>query len=134
MLQANYYGFASMILFVFAALVAPELLCRDRRERTPSTVSSWTDVPAVPTGAFKEVALVAGDPLGMVDTRFTATDPARLAVPYGDGDPVPHDLDGEITEERLGQVHEMAATLLSNPVIEDFEVRVVTSDLDAGVS
>ena len=43
-------------------------------------------------------------------------------------------LDGEITEERLGQVHEMAATLLSNPVIEDFEVRVVTSDLDAGVS
>ena len=29
------------------------------------------------------------DPLGMVDTRFTATDPARLAVPYGDGDPVP---------------------------------------------
>ena len=33
-------------------------------------------------------------------------------------------LDGEITEERLGQVHEMAATLLSNPVIEDFEVHV----------
>jgi phosphoribosylformylglycinamidine synthase len=43
-------------------------------------------------------------------------------------------LDGEITEERLGQVHEMAATLLSNPVIEDFEVRVVTTELDAGVS
>lgn len=29
------------------------------------------------------------DPLGMADTRFTVTDPARLAVPYGDGDPVP---------------------------------------------
>jgi phosphoribosylformylglycinamidine synthase len=43
-------------------------------------------------------------------------------------------LDGELTEERLGQVHEMAATLLSNPVIEDFEVRVVTTGLDAGVS
>ena len=43
-------------------------------------------------------------------------------------------LDGEITEERLGQVHEMAATLLSNPVIEDFEVRVVTSEPDAGLS
>jgi phosphoribosylformylglycinamidine synthase len=43
-------------------------------------------------------------------------------------------LDGEITEERLGQVHEMAATLLSNPVIEDFEVRVVTTEPDAGLS
>jgi CubicO group peptidase (beta-lactamase class C family) len=31
---------------------------------------------------------VAG-PLGMVDTRFVVTDPSRLAVPYGDGDPVP---------------------------------------------
>lgn len=36
MLQGNYYGVASMILFVFAALVAPELLCRDRREGTIS--------------------------------------------------------------------------------------------------
>ena len=29
---SDYYGIASIILFVFAALVAPELLCRDRRE------------------------------------------------------------------------------------------------------
>jgi CubicO group peptidase (beta-lactamase class C family) len=29
------------------------------------------------------------DPLDMPDTRFTVTDPARLAVPYGNGDPVP---------------------------------------------
>jgi ABC-2 type transport system permease protein len=28
----DYYAIASMIIFVFAALVAPELLCRDRRE------------------------------------------------------------------------------------------------------
>ena len=28
-------------------------------------------------------------PLGMTDTGFTVTDPARLAVPYADGDPVP---------------------------------------------
>ena len=28
----DYYGIASIILFVFAAVVAPELLCRDRRE------------------------------------------------------------------------------------------------------
>ena len=30
--HADYYGIASIILFVFAAVVAPELLCRDRRE------------------------------------------------------------------------------------------------------
>ena len=32
--HADYYGIASMIMFVFAAVVAPELLCRDRREGT----------------------------------------------------------------------------------------------------
>jgi len=31
---ADFYGIASIILFVFAAVVAPELLCRDRREGT----------------------------------------------------------------------------------------------------
>jgi ABC-2 type transport system permease protein len=30
--HSDYYGIASIILFVFAAVVAPELLCRDRRE------------------------------------------------------------------------------------------------------
>ena len=35
------------------------------------------------------------------------------------------ELDGEVTEERLAQVRQMAETLLSNPVIEDFEVSVV---------
>jgi len=35
--------------------------CR-RRERTPDTVTHWTEVPAVPTAAFREVPLVAGDP------------------------------------------------------------------------
>jgi phosphoribosylformylglycinamidine synthase PurS subunit len=34
------------------------------------------------------------------------------------------EVDGDVDEERLGQVHEMAATLLANPVIEDFTVRV----------
>ncbi len=33
-------------------------------------------------------------------------------------------LDGDVDDERLAQVHEMAATLLANPVIEDFSVRV----------
>jgi ABC-2 type transport system permease protein len=30
--HADFYGIASIILFVFAAVVAPELLCRDRRD------------------------------------------------------------------------------------------------------
>ncbi|HEY0997637.1 MAG TPA: ABC transporter permease subunit [Gemmatimonadaceae bacterium] len=30
--HADYYGIASILLFVFGALVAPELLCRDRRD------------------------------------------------------------------------------------------------------
>ena len=30
--HSDFYGIASIILFVFGALVAPELLCRDRRE------------------------------------------------------------------------------------------------------
>ncbi len=35
------------------------------------------------------------------------------------------ELEGEVSEERLAEVHKMAETLLSNPVIEDFAVRVV---------
>jgi phosphoribosylformylglycinamidine synthase PurS subunit len=34
------------------------------------------------------------------------------------------ELDGEVDEQRLDEVHSMAATLLANPVIEDFTVRV----------
>ena len=34
------------------------------------------------------------------------------------------EVDGEITEERLAQLHDIAEKLLSNPVIEDFEVHV----------
>jgi hypothetical protein len=32
----------------------------DRRERTPREVTHWTEIPAVPTAAFREVDLVAG--------------------------------------------------------------------------
>ncbi len=38
------------------------------------------------------------------------------------------EIDGEATDARLAQVHEMAATLLSNPVIEDYDVRVVSTE------
>ena len=34
------------------------------------------------------------------------------------------ELEGVLTDERLAQVHEAATTLLSNPVIEDYTVRV----------
>ena len=34
------------------------------------------------------------------------------------------EVDGEVTDERLAQLQEVARTLLSNPVIEDFEVHV----------
>ena len=35
------------------------------------------------------------------------------------------ELDGEATDERLAEVRQMAETLLSNPVIEDYAVRVI---------
>ena len=37
------------------------------------------------------------------------------------------EVEGEVTEERLAQLHEIAEKLLSNPVIEDFEVSVAGS-------
>jgi hypothetical protein len=46
--------------FQFARNVPYAAFCR-RREATPDTVEHWTQVPAVPTAAFKEVALVAGN-------------------------------------------------------------------------
>ena len=43
------------------------------------------------------------------------------------------EVDGEVTEERLAQIRGAAETLLSNPVIEDFTVRVEEArDRDAG--
>ena len=36
------------------------------------------------------------------------------------------DVDGELTEERLAQLRDIAASLLSNPVIEDYELHVGT--------
>ncbi|HSJ23361.1 MAG TPA: hypothetical protein VK929_01675 [Longimicrobiales bacterium] len=40
---------------------APYAAFCGRRGQSPATVDHWTDIPAVPTAAFKEVALVAGD-------------------------------------------------------------------------
>jgi phosphoribosylformylglycinamidine synthase len=38
------------------------------------------------------------------------------------------EIDGEITEARLAEVEQMAETLLSNPVIEDYSVRVLADE------
>ena len=37
------------------------------------------------------------------------------------------DLGGEFTDERLAQIHALAGSLLSNPVIEDYVIREVTA-------
>lgn len=38
------------------------------------------------------------------------------------------EIEGDLTAERLAEVHQMAETLLSNPVIEDFTVREVAEE------
>ena len=40
------------------------------------------------------------------------------------------EIEGEATPEKLAEVEKMAETLLSNPVIEDFAVRVVEGSQD----
>ena len=42
------------------------------------------------------------------------------------------DLTGEVTDEVLAEVREMAETLLSNPVIENFAIHVEESPVGAG--
>ncbi|HET7899815.1 MAG TPA: phosphoribosylformylglycinamidine synthase subunit PurS [Candidatus Nanopelagicales bacterium] len=37
------------------------------------------------------------------------------------------DLDGDVDDLRLAQIHELAGSLLSNPVIEDYVIREVSS-------
>ena len=37
------------------------------------------------------------------------------------------EFEGEVDDARLAQVHELAASLLSNPVIEDYAIREVTA-------
>lgn len=44
--------------------VAPYAAWCDRRGVGPGVVTGWREIPAVPTAAFREVALVAGDPAG----------------------------------------------------------------------
>ena len=65
--HGDYYAIASMIMFVFAAITAPELLCRDRREGTinlylvrPMTSTDY--VVARGTALFTVLTVVAWVP------------------------------------------------------------------------
>ena len=40
------------------------------------------------------------------------------------------EVEGEVTDDVLAEVHKMAEMLLSNPVIEDFALRVVDDEED----
>jgi len=78
--HSDYYGMVAIIIFVFAAVVAPELLCRDRRERaidlylvrplsgSDYIVGRWCAFLAVMAGAVwlpqivMLVGLAMGDP------------------------------------------------------------------------
>ena len=59
----DYYGIASILLFLFGAMVAPELLCRDRREGTINLYLvrplTGTDYVAARWAAFMAVITVA---------------------------------------------------------------------------
>lgn len=87
--HADFYGIASIILFLFAAVVAPKLLCRDRREGVlhlylvrPLTgpdyaFSRWAAFLAVTTAAawLPQTVLFAGLTLG-------APEPARYVADH----------------------------------------------------
>ena len=64
-----------LFAFQFEHCEAFGRFCRGRG-RTPATVSSWRDVPPVPTGAFKEMALRsfrAGEEIHVFRTSGTST-------------------------------------------------------------
>ncbi len=78
----DYYAIASIILFVFAAVVAPELLCRDRRE---GTIQLYLVRPVSPTN------YVAGRWLAALTVMLAAAWLPQLILLLGlaAGDPSP---------------------------------------------
>lgn len=81
--HADFYGIASILLFVFAAIVGPELLCRDRREGTinlylvrPLTGSDY--VAARWTAFLAVVAATAWLPQVILFLGLCAGDPAPM--------------------------------------------------------
>jgi phosphoribosylformylglycinamidine synthase subunit PurS len=41
------------------------------------------------------------------------------------------EIEGDLTDDRMSQVHSVAESLLSNPVIEDYRVHVESQPVDA---
>ena len=57
----------------------------ERRDRTPDSVQGWSDIPAVPTAAFKEAPLICGDPAEaeiVFRTSGTSQGPERRGQHY----------------------------------------------------
>ena len=96
--HGDYYGIASIIVFVFAAVVAPELLCRDKREGTINLYLvrplTGTDYLVGRTAAFLTVmtaalwvpqlilflGLAGGDPLPMTYLKAHWLDVPRFLL------------------------------------------------------
>ena len=79
--HGDYYGIASMILFVFAAVVGPELLCPDKRQKTISLYLvrplTGTDYIVARWAAFLTVmTLAAWAPQLILFFGLAAGDPA----------------------------------------------------------
>ncbi|HEX2095634.1 MAG TPA: hypothetical protein VHG28_24770 [Longimicrobiaceae bacterium] len=63
----------------------PYRLFCERRGATPATVGHWTEIPAVPTDAFKAAGLVCGDPASVrtvFRTSGTTAGPERRGEHY----------------------------------------------------
>ena len=84
------FPFDTWALRVFAhqfAHVAPYRAFCERRGATPDTVSSWEDVPPVPTAAFRTADLASGPPEAIFRTSGTtggSSSPGRHLVPHLD--------------------------------------------------
>ena len=82
--HSDYYGIASIIVFVFAAVVAPELLCRDRRDGVITLYLvrplTGSDYVVARWAAFLSVMLAAAWlPQIVLFLGLSAGDPAPVA-------------------------------------------------------
>lgn len=81
--HGDYYGIAAIIIFIFAAIVAPELLCRDRRE---GTINLYLVRPL--TGGDYVVARWAAFLTVTIATAWLPQIILFLGLSMGDPDPI----------------------------------------------
>jgi len=82
--HSDYYGIASIILFVFGAVMAPELLCRDKRDGTINLylvrpVTGGDYVVARWAALFAVMTVVAWLPQFLLFLGLSAGDPTPVA-------------------------------------------------------